>query len=171
MVVDNTSCPEDEEKSKEEAKPNLLESIFGAGKREEKGKEKTEEEEESKPPSLLESIFSSASKKGKGVVSLAADSTLTNVTPLEITKADEADEPDEPNPPNPLDAMTQLLQNLKKQTEDKAKEATQPPTQPLVEQRPAAAGEKSPKVLIFGDELISDLDKVCHTRGFCLKAR
>ena len=37
MVVDNASCPEDEEKSKEEAKPNLLESIFGAGKRDEKG--------------------------------------------------------------------------------------------------------------------------------------
>ena len=45
MVVDNASCPEDEEKSKEEAKPNLLESIFGAGKRDEKGKEKADEEE------------------------------------------------------------------------------------------------------------------------------
>jgi hypothetical protein len=94
------------------------------------------------------------------------DSTLTNVTSLpneDQSLPEEQPQNPEEAPSNPVDAMHLLLQNLKKQTADKKSET--PETQEknsvkLLEQRPDAPGEKTPKILVFGDELISDLDHV-----------
>jgi len=170
----NASCPEDDEKPPvlpvaDEPKPNLLNALFGGEKSEDKKPEtfpepeapKAEPEEAAKPPSLLESIFSSASKKGKGVVSLAdsaVDSSLTNVTSLEVTE----NLPEDQKSPegSPLDAMSQLLLNLRKQTEEKSRE-DMPTSHLVLEERPAAPpGGKMPKILIFGDELIDNMDTV-----------
>lgn len=190
-VSGNASCPEDEEKLAEKmaeivpeksfadmtrnvpemarvvpenSKPNILQTIFGGGP------DKAEQKENSadmKPPSLLESIFSSASKKGKGVVSMATESafesSLTNITPLDLTEHSLLPEDDfERKPESPLDAMSQILQKLKQQSGDKTPRSDNDPTDGriMLEERPAAPGAKAPKVLIFGDELIADMDKV-----------
>ena len=162
------SAPEDDEKSVEKKseqaqKPNLLETIFGGAKQ--AANEEAEElvpetsEDSQKPPSLLESIFTSASKKGKGVVSLAdsVDSSMTHVTQLPVSTGNEPDSEDpieaEHVSEDPADNMKQILENLKRQTE--AKSGSRPSS--LIEQRPEAPGGKVPKILIFGDELISDL--------------
>lgn len=116
-----------------------------------------------KPPSLLESIFSQASKKGKGVVTLESDSTLTNITPINMQEESELHEP-ELTPreseikEDPIAAMNNILQTLKQQTEGKTKSPEVPHELPQMPSKLDAASNKV--VLIFGDQILSDLNRI-----------
>ena len=104
----------------------------------------------------LEMIFNSAKK---GVSSLAEVPT----PPVDLPEPERPVEIEEEKsplaPPPGLDPMTMLLQNLKKQTEEK--KAENPLSTLLGENRPVpgSPSESEPTVLIFGDETLRDLDE------------
>jgi hypothetical protein len=122
------------------------------------------EPESDKQPSLLQSIFSQASKKGKGVVTLEdSESTLTNITPMNMQDESELHEP-ELTPreseikADPIAAMNNILQTLKQQTEEKTKSPEVPHELPQAPSKLDASSNKV--VLVFGDQILSDLNRI-----------
>ena len=105
----------------------------------------------------LEMIFNSAKK---GVTSLAEVPPPPPPVVPDVPEPEQAVELEEeklPRPPPGLDPMTMLLQNLKKQTEEK--KAENPLSTLLGDNRPVPGSESEPTVLIFGDETLRDLDE------------
>ena len=159
QVQDSDSASSKSEvKSSENIEPKSEENVEVNGKQE----ADTEVSEEPTPVTPLEMIFNSAKK---GLSSLADQSELSPVRADQsepsttLTEVSQLDEKAAPAPPPGLDPMSLLLQNLKKQTEEKKAEN---PLSSLFHNPPPVTrpipGESEAKVLIFGDETLRDLE-------------